>query len=192
MVTELRRGLVFTLVMMALVGVAYHGLVWAIGRVAFPSEAEGSLVRRADGTVAGSRLIAQPFTSERYFRPRPSAVDHNGAATGGSNDGPSNPDHLKAVGERLAAIEALEGVPAAQVPSEMVTASGSGLDPHISHQAAELQAPRVARARNVDIGRIRALIEAHTASPQLGFLGMPRVNVLELNIALDDASGGRK
>jgi K+-transporting ATPase ATPase C chain len=192
MLTELKRGLVFTAVMMALMGGAYHGLVWAIGRAAFPGQAEGSLIRRADGTIAGSRLVAQKFTREEYFRSRPSAVDYNAASTGGSNNGPSNPDHLKAVGERLAEIETLEGVAAGQVPSEMVTASGSGLDPHIPPAAAEIQAPRVARARKVDIGRVRALIEAHTEGPQLGFLGLPRVNVLELNIALDDAFGAEK
>ena len=189
MLTELKRGLVFTVVMMALMGGAYHGLVWAIGRAAFPVQAEGSLIRRADGTIAGSRLVAQKFTREEYFRSRPSAVDYNAASTGGSNYGPSNPEHLKVVGERLAEIERLEGVPAGQVPSEMVTASGSGLDPHIPPAAAEIQAPRVARARKVDIGRVRALIEAHTEGPQLGFLGMPRVNVLELNLALDEAFG---
>ena len=189
MLNELKRGLVFTVVMMALMGGAYHGLVWAIGRAAFPAQAEGSLIRRADGTIAGSRLVAQKFTREEYFRSRPSAVDYNAASTGGSNYGPSNPEHLKAVGERLAEIERLEGVPAGQVPSEMVTTSGSGLDPHIPPAAAEIQAPRVARARKADIGRVRALIEAHTERPQLGFLGAPRVNVLELNLALDDAFG---
>jgi K+-transporting ATPase ATPase C chain len=192
MLTELKRGLVFTVVMMALMGGAYHGLVWAIGRAAFPVQAEGSLIRRADGTIAGSRLVAQKFTREEYFRSRPSAVDYNAASTGGSNYGPSNPEHLKVVGERLAEIERLEGVPAGQVPSEMVTASGSGLDPHIPPAAAEIQAPRVARARNADIGRVRALIEAHTERPQLGFLGTPRVNVLELNLALDDAFGAKR
>lgn len=192
MLTELKRGLVFTVVMMALMGGAYHGLVWAIGRAAFPVQAEGSLIRRADGTIAGSRLVAQRFTREEYFRSRPSAVDYNAASTGGSNYGPSNPEHLKVVGERLAEIERLEGVPAGQVPSEMVTASGSGLDPHIPPAAAEIQAPRVARARNADIGRVRALIEAHTERPQLGFLGTPRVNVLELNLALDDAFGAKR
>ena len=189
MLTELKRGLVFTVVMMALMGGAYHGLVWAIGRAAFPVQAEGSLIRRADGTIVGSRLVAQKFTREEHFRSRPSAVDYNAASTGGSNYGPSNPEHLKAVGERLAEIERLEGVPAGQVPSEMVTTSGSGIDPHIPPAAAEIQAPRVARARKADIGRVRALIEAHTERPQLGFLGAPRVNVLELNLALDDAFG---
>ena len=192
MLTELKRGLVFTVVMMALMGGAYDGLVWAIGRAAFPVQAEGSLIRRADGTIAGSRLVAQEFTREEYFRSRPSAVDYNAASTGGSNYGPSNPEHLKAVGERLAEIEGLEGVRAWQVPSEMVTTSGSGLDPHIPPAAAESQAPRVARARNADLGRVRALIEAHTEGPQLGVLGMPRVNVLELNLALDDAFGAKR
>jgi K+-transporting ATPase ATPase C chain len=192
MLNELKRGLVFTVAMMALMGGAYHGLVWAIGRAAFPVQAEGSLIRRADGTIAGSRLVAQKFTREEYFRSRPSAVDYNAASTGGSNYGPSNPEHLKAVSERLAEIERLEGVPAGQVPSEMVTTSGSGLDPHIPPAAAEIQALRVARARKTDIGRVRALIEAHTERPQFGFLGAPRVNVLQLNLALDDAFGAKR
>jgi len=189
MFTELKRGIVFTGLMMVLVGFGYHGVVWAIGRVAFRSQAEGSLIRRADGTVAGSRLIAQAFTRDEYFRPRPSAVDYNAASTGGSNYGPANPHHLEAVGERLADIEKRERVPAGQVPSEMVTTSGSGLDPHIPPAGAYIQAPRVARARGVDLARVRQLIAVHTEGPQCGFLGMPRVNVLELNLALDDTLG---
>jgi len=189
MLTELKRGLVFTVVMMALMGGAYHGLVWAVGRAAFPVQAEGSLIRRADGTIVGSRLIAQRFTRPEYFQPRPSGVDYNAASTGGTNYGPSNPDHLKAVKERLDAVMAQEGATAGQVPSEMVTASGGGMDPHIPPAAAELQAPRVARARGVPLERVRDLIHAHTEPPTFGFLGRARVNVLELNLALDEALG---
>lgn len=192
MIAELRRGLVFTVVMMALLGGAYHVAIWGVAQVLFPRQAEGSLIRRADGTLAGSRLIAQAFTRDEYFRPRPSAVDYDAAAAGGSNDSPSNPDHLKAVRERLAAVEAREGVPADRVPAEMVTASGSGLDPHISPDAAELQARRVARARGADIERVRVLIREHTEPPAWGFLGRARVNVLELNMALDQTLGARK
>lgn len=186
MVKEIKQGILFTLVTMVLLGGAYNVVVWAIGRAVFPSQAEGSLVRRADGTVVGSRLIAQKFTRPEYFQPRPSGVDYNAASTGGTNYGPSNPDHLKAVQARLDAVTKQEGVAASQVPSEMVTASAAGMDPHIPPAAAELQAARVASARGVPIERVRALIQAHTEPPTLGFLGRARVNVLELNLALDE------
>ena len=189
MLKEIRQSVSFTIVTMVLLGGVYHVALWAIGRAAFPAQTEGSLLRRADGTVLGSRLIAQKFTRPGYFQPRPSAVDYNAASTGGSNYAPSNPDHLKAVQERLAAIAAQEGVAPRQVPSEMVTASGAGLDPHIPPDAAELQAPRVAGSRNVDVATVRELIASHTEPPTFGFLGRPRVNVLELNLALDDAFG---
>jgi K+-transporting ATPase ATPase C chain len=174
---------------MVLLGGGYHGLVWSIGRTLFAAQAEGSLIRRDDGTIAGSRLIAQKFERPEYFRPRPSGVDYNAASAGGTNYGPSNPDHLKAVRERVDAIAKEEGVGAARIPSEMVTASGAGLDPHIPPAAAELQAPRVASARGVPVERVRELIRRHTEPPALGFLGRPRVNVLELNLALDAALG---
>jgi K+-transporting ATPase ATPase C chain len=185
MLVELKRGLLFTLATMVLFGGVYHGALWAIGRVAFSSKAEGSLIRKSDGTIVGSRLIAQKFAREEYFQARPSAVDYNAASTGGSNYGPSSPDHLKAVGERLEAVTKLEGVAARQVPSELVTASGAGLDPHLSPAAAELQAARVARARNMPVEQVLELMRAHTEGPTWGFLGRPRVNVLELNLALD-------
>ena len=192
MIRELKRGLVFTVVMMALVGGAYPGVLWGIGRVAFPAQAEGSLIRRDGGTVIGSRLIAQKFTRDEYVQPRPSAVDYNAASAGGSNYGPSNPDHLKAVRERLTDVMKREDASADQVPSEMVTTSGAGLDPHIPPEAADLQAPRVARARGVDVSRVREVIRAHTEPPALGFLGRARVNVLELNVSLDDTFGVRR
>ncbi len=164
-------------------------VLWTIGQVAFSSQAEGSLIRREDGTIVGSRLIAQKFTRPEYFQPRPSGVDYNAASTGGTNYGPSNPDHLKAVQERLDAVIALDKVKASDVPSEMVTASGAGLDPHIPPAAAELQAGRVASARSVPVDRVRALIAEHTEPPTFGFLGRARVNVLELNLALDETLG---
>ena len=139
--------------------------------------------------MIGSRLVAQGFTRPEYFHPRPSAVDYNAASTGGSNYGPSNPDHLKLVRERLDARMALEGVAPAQVPSEMVTASGGGLDPHIPPAAAALQAARVARSRGVPLERVQELIRQHTQGPGLGFLGRAGVNVLELNLALDTSLG---
>jgi K+-transporting ATPase ATPase C chain len=189
MVREIRLGVLFTVVTMVLFGGGYHVVLWGIGRVAFPAQAEGSLIRLENGAVVGSRLIAQKFERPEYFHPRPSAADYNAASTSGSNYGPSNPDHLKAVRERVDAIVALEGVPGAKIPSEMVTTSGAGIDPHIPPTAAALQAARVARRRSVDVEAIRALIAAHTESPTLGFLGRARVNVLELNLALDQRFG---
>jgi K+-transporting ATPase ATPase C chain len=189
MLKEIRQGIFFTVVTMVLFGGLYHAVLWRIGQALFASQAEGSLIRRGDGTVVGSPLIAQKFTRPEYFQPRPSAVDYNAASTGGSNYGPSNPDHLEAVQERLDAIMMQEGVAAAEVPSEMVTASGAGLDPHIPPNAAALQSARVARARQVDELRVRELIAAHTELPTLGVFGRTRVNVLELNLALDDTFG---
>jgi potassium-transporting ATPase KdpC subunit len=185
----LRQGVLFTAVTIVLTGGVYNVVLWAIGQTVFGSQAEGSLIRGRDGAVAGSRLIAQKFIRPEYFQPRPSGVDYNAASTGGSNYGPSNPDHLEAVRERLDAITNQEGATAAQVPSEMVTASGAGIDPHVPPAAADLQAPRVASARKVAVERVRELVRAHTESPTFGFLGRARVNVLELNLALDEALG---
>jgi K+-transporting ATPase ATPase C chain len=189
MFKEIKQAFLFTAVTMVLLGGAYHLVFWAIGQAVFASQAEGSLIRRADGTVVGSRLIAQKFTRPEYFQPRPSGVDYNAASTGGTNYGPSNPDHLKAVQERLEALTKQEAVSANQVPSEMVTASGGGMDPHIPPAAAELQVARIARSRTVDPARVRQLVSAHTEPPTFGFLGRARVNVLELNLALDQAFG---
>jgi potassium-transporting ATPase KdpC subunit len=189
MLNEFKRGMRFTLVTMLLFGGGYHAVVWGVGRIAFAEQAEGSLVRRADGTVIGSRLIGQAFTRPEYFRPRPSAVDYNAASTGGTNYHASNAVHLKAVHERLDAVMHREGAAATDVPSELVTASGAGLDPHIPPSAAHLQANRVASARGVPVERVRALIQAHTEAPTFGLLGRARVNVLELNLALDASFG---
>ena len=189
MMKELRQAVLFTLVTMLILGGAYHVVLWGIGQVLFADQAEGSLIRRGDGTIVGSRLIAQKFTRPEYFQARPSGVDYNAASTGGTNYGPSNPDHLKAVQERLDAIVAQEKTTPGAVPSEMVTASGAGLDPHIPPAAADLQVARVAAARNVPVDRVRALVAEHTESPTLGLLGRARVNVLELNLALDEKLG---
>jgi K+-transporting ATPase ATPase C chain len=187
--SELTRGALYAVVTMVLFGGFYHGLMWGIGRVLFPAQAEGSLIRRADGTVVGSSLIAQAFTHPEYFQPRPSGVDYNAASTGGTNYGPSNHDHLKVVRDRLDAIVAREGVAPANVPSEMVTASGAGLDPHVPPNAAEIQVARIAKARNVEADRVRNLVRTHTDGPALGVLGRERINVLELNLALDETFG---
>lgn len=189
MITEIKRGILFTIVTMVLLGGGYHAVLWGIGRMAFPDQAEGSLLRRADGTVIGSRLIAQKFTRDEYFHSRPSGVDYNAASTGGTNYGPSNPDHLAAVRERLDAVTKREGVTPGEVPSEMVTASGAGMDPHLPPSAALLQVNRVAAARGVTSDRVRELVDAHTEPPTFGFLGRARVNVLVLNIALDNTFG---
>jgi K+-transporting ATPase ATPase C chain len=186
---EIKQGILFTLTTLVLIGGVYNALIWAIGQAAFGSRAEGSLIRRSDGTIVGSRLIAQKFERPEYFHPRPSGVDYNAASTGGTNYGPSNPDHLAAVQERLDAVMQQERVAAPQVPSEMVTASGAGLDPHIPPGAAQLQAARVASSRDVEAARVRELVAAHTEAPTLGFLGRARVNVLELNLALDETFG---
>ena len=189
MLQEIRQGILFTIATMVLLGGIYHVVLWGIGRAVFPEQTEGSLIRIQDGTVVGSRLIAQRFERPEYFHPRPSAADYNAASTSGSNYGPSNPDHLELVRARLNAIIEEEGVAASQVPSEMVTASGAGMDPHIPPAAAALQAARVARNRNIDTDGVRQLIAAHTEPPTLAFLGRFRVNVLELNIALDERFG---
>jgi K+-transporting ATPase ATPase C chain len=191
MVKEIKQGVRFTIVTMVLLGGAYHVALWAVGQTVFSAQAEGSLIRRPDGTIVGSRLIAQKFSRPEYFQPRPSGVDYNAASTGGTNYGPSNPEHLKAVEERLATVTKQESVPARQVPSEMITASGGGMDPHIPPAAAELQAPRVAAARGVVPELVLDLVRAHTEPPTLGFLGRARINVLELNVALDETFGAK-
>ena len=189
MFTDIKRGLLYMVVTMVLFGGAYHAFIWGIARVAFPMQAQGSLIRRSDGTMAGSLLIAQAFTRPEYFHPRPSGVDYNAASTGGTNYSNGNPNHLKAATERLEVFTRDEGVSASQVPSEMVTASGGGLDPHIPPDAAELQVARVARARNVDAAQVLELVQSNTEGPSLGVFGRDRVNVLELNLALDEKFG---
>ena len=186
---EVKQAIVFTVLTMALFGGAYHVLLWGVGRLAFPVQADGSLIRRPAGTVIGSTLIAQRFAGPAYFHPRPSAVDYNAASTGPSNYSVANPAQIAAERSRLRAVMAEDGVAAARVPSELVTASGSGIDPDVPPAAAAIQAGRVAAARGVPAARVRALIGEHTAPPTWGFLGRARVNVLELNLALDAAFG---
>jgi potassium-transporting ATPase KdpC subunit len=189
MFSELKRAVLFTVVTMVLFGGAYHVVLWGVGHVAFPAQANGSVIGRADGTPIGSSLIAQAFTQPAYFHPRPSAVDYNAASTGGSNYSVEEPDQVKAEHNRLAVVMAEDHVPASAVPSELITASGGGMDPDIPPDAAEIQAARVAAVRHVPLDRVRALIRTHTTPPTFGFLGRARVNVLELNRALDAALG---
>jgi K+-transporting ATPase ATPase C chain len=168
-----------------LTGVAYPLLVTGIARVAFPRQAAGSLIER-DGRIVGSSLIGQPFSSPRYFWGRLSATApaYDGAASSGSNLGPLNPALADAAKARVAALRAADSSVAA-VPVDLATASGSGLDPHVSPASAALQIPRVARARGVPEDAIRALVARHTTPRTFGLLGEPVVNVLELNLALD-------
>jgi K+-transporting ATPase ATPase C chain len=188
MFKEIKEGFLFTLVTLVLFGALYPLFVWGVAQAVFPGKAEGSFIRKADGTdnsIQGSELVGQVFTRPEYFHGRPSGVDYNAASTGGTNYGPSNPDHLAAVQERASAIVEREGVSLGQIPSDLVTASGGGLDPHISPAAALIQVERVARERGVSAERIRELVEANTEAPTFGFLGKPRVHVLKLNLALD-------
>ena len=173
-----------------LTGVVYPLVVMAIGQIAFNDKAEGSLVK-VDGEVVGSSLIGQSFTAPEYFHPRPSAAGdgYDASASSGSNLGPTNPDFLATVSERVAAYRAENGLADdASVPVDAVTASASGLDPHISVGNAELQAPRVAEARGLELDAVLELVDDNTSGRDLGFLGEEGVNVLELNIALDAAT----
>jgi potassium-transporting ATPase KdpC subunit len=190
MLTEIRRGIVALVVFTVVCGLAYPLLVTGIGQAAFRKTASGSLVTR-DAKVVGSSLIGQSFGSDpKWFWGRPSAAGKDGydpTASGASNLGPTSKALAEDVKERLDAIlKADPGTTAAQVPAELVTASASGLDPDISPAAAEFQVNRVARARGLDPSIVRALVKAHTEGRMLGVLGEPRVNVLELNLALDN------
>lgn len=185
--TAIRAMVVFTLAL----GLVYPLAILAIGQLAFPSQANGSLVT-VDGEVVGSSLIGQSFTDEdgaplpEWFQSRPSAAGagYDGGASSGSNWGPENSDLITAIGDRQATIEALEGVPVGEIPADAVTASASGLDPHISPEYALLQVPRVAAARGLDPQSVRELVESMIQGRDLGYLGEPTVNVLRLNIAL--------
>jgi potassium-transporting ATPase KdpC subunit len=191
MLTDLRRGAVALAAFTVLVGLAYPLLLFGVGQAAFRGGADGSLVRR-DGRVVGSSLIGQAFDSPRYFWGRPSAAGdgYDAGASGASNLGPTSQKLADTVQERIdALLKAHPGATAADIPAELVTASGSGLDPDISPAAAEFQVDRVAAARRLDPGRVRALVRQHTSGRDLGFLGEPRVNVLQLNLALDTLSG---
>jgi K+-transporting ATPase ATPase C chain len=187
MLSELRRAFTMLIALTLITGVAYPLLVTAIGQAAFHSQATGSLIER-DGKPVGSTLIGQPFADPKHFRSRASATSpypYNAASSSGSNLGPLNPALTDAVAGRIKALRDADPDNAAPVPVDLVTASASGLDPHISLAAAEYQVNRVARARSLDPQKVRTLVADFTEGRQLGFLGEPRVNVLRLNLALD-------
>ena len=167
-------------------GLLYSLAGAGLGRMLFPHQATGSLIER-DGKVIGSSLVAQPFADDRYFQPRPSAAKYDVMALAGSNQARTNPDLRSRIDEARAAVAAREGVAPDAVPSDLVTQSGGGIDPHLSPAAVQIQVARVARARGLPVGEVERLVAVHTESPQFGLLGAPRINVLELNLALDGA-----
>ena len=177
----------FVLAGVALLG---FGLLYSLagaglGSLLFPHQAGGSLIER-DGQVIGSSLVAQPFADDRYFQSRPSAAKYDVMALAGSNQARTNPDLRARIDEARAAVVAREGVAPADVPADLVTQSGGGIDPHLSPAAIQLQVARVARARGLPASEVQRLVAEHTEAPQFGLLGAPRINVLELNLALDE------
>lgn len=187
MLKELKPALLMLAVLTVITGAAYPLVVTGLAQAVFPRQANGSLIEQ-DGKVVGSELIGQPFTDPKYFWSRPSAtgpVPYNAGASSGSNLGPTNPALAETVKARIAALKTADLGNTAPVPLDLVTASGSGLDPHISPAAAAWQAPRIARLRGLAPDHVHALIEKYTDGRQFGVLGEPRVNVLRLNLVLD-------
>ena len=190
---NLTTAILMTIVTTILLGLIYPLVVTGLAQVIFPTQANGSLIRSSDGTVIGSRLIGQPFASPGYFHSRPSAAGVNGydaGASSGSNLGPTNQKLINRIKADVAKLQAEN--PGKPVPIDLVTTSGSGLDPHISPAAAEYQVARVARERHITEEQLRQVIARHTAGRQFGFLGEPTVNVVELNLDLDRTKPMRK
>lgn len=185
---EIKTSLLLTLVFAALLCGIYPLAVWAGGQALFADKANGSLVTDADGSIRGSALLAQSFTSERYFQPRPSAAGtgYDATASSGTNLGPTSQKLADSIKERIASYRTANGLANdVRVPADAVTASGSGLDPHISAANANIQLVRVARARAITLQQVRSLVEKYTSERDLGIFGEPTVNVLLLNRALD-------
>ncbi len=185
--TQLRPALVSLVTLTLITGLLYPLVVTGLAQVLFPRQASGSLILK-DGKPVGSSLIGQPFDAPKYFWGRPSATapfPYNAAASSGSNLGPTNDALTKAVQARIDALKAADPDNPLPLPVDLVTASGSGLDPHISPASAAYQVRRVARVRGIEVGVVRQLVSQHTEGRQLGILGEPRVNVLALNLALD-------
>jgi K+-transporting ATPase ATPase C chain len=183
---EIRPAILLFIIFTVICGGIYPAIVTGVAHALFPKQAAGSFITGKSGKEIGSTLIGQPFSDPKYFWPRPSATSDfgfNSMASGGSNSGPTNPDYLKTVGDRVKALRDT-GV-TGQVPADLVQASASGLDPHVTPESAMLQVPRVAKARGISEERLRKVVSDRIEERQFGFLGAPRVNVLVLNLELD-------
>lgn len=182
-----RPAIVLGVLGISLCGLAYPALGTALGGLLFPAQARGSLIEH-DGRIVGSALVAQAFAEPRYVMPRPSAVGFDPAGAGGSNLAPGNPELRERMRADAEAVAGREGIVPGDIPVELISASGSGFDPHLSPAAVAVQVARVARARGIPEDEVRRLVDAHTEGRLLGLFGQPRVNVLQLNLALDAAT----
>jgi K+-transporting ATPase ATPase C chain len=190
MLSQLRPAVVLLILLTIVTGFVYPAIVTSVALVAMPDKANGSLIRDGE-KIVGSQFIGQPFSDPKHFWSRPSATSpypYNASSSSGSNQGPTNPALIDAVNDRIRALRAADPDNKAPVPVDLVTASASGLDPHIGPAAAEYQVARVAKARGLAPEQVRELVAQYTQGRQLGFLGEPRINVLQLNLALDAAT----